>query len=55
MKRGNILMPQKIQGHTTLAMTMRYTHVASYHWQDAVKLGSIADYQHFLEVINPTS
>lgn len=49
MKRGNILMPQKIQGHTTLAMTMRYTHLAPDHLQDAVKLGPVSDYQSFFD------
>lgn len=52
MNGGNILTLQKILGHTTLAMTMRYTHLAPDHLQDAVKLGPVADYQHFLVIIN---
>ncbi|MFI8580274.1 phage integrase [Ectopseudomonas khazarica] len=53
MNGGNILTLQKILGHTTLAMTMRYTHLAPDHLQDAVKLGPVADYQHFLAIITP--
>jgi len=36
---GNILTLQKIRGHQSLAMTMRYAHLAPDHLQDAVKLG----------------
>lgn len=39
MNGGNIITLQKILGHTTLAMTMRYTHLAPDHLQDAVRLG----------------
>ncbi len=53
MNGGNILTLQRILGHTTLAMTMRYTHLAPDHLQDAVKLGPVADYQHFLAIITP--
>jgi hypothetical protein len=38
MNGGNIITLQKILGHTTLAMTMRYTHLAPDHLQDAVRL-----------------
>lgn len=55
MNGGNILTLQKILGHTTLAMTMRYTHLAPDHLQDAVKLGPVSDYQHFLSIITPVS
>ncbi len=36
---GNILTLQKILGHSSLAMTMRYAHLAPDHLQDAVRLG----------------
>lgn len=36
---GNILTLQKILGHQSLAMTMRYAHLAPDHLQDAIKLG----------------
>ena len=39
MNGGNILTLQKILGHTSLAMTMRYAHVSSDHLQDAVRFG----------------
>ena len=47
--RDSILTLQKLLGHTTLAMTMRYTHLAPEHLQDAVKLGPVSNYQSFFE------
>ena len=38
MNGGNILTLQKILGHSTITMTMRYAHLAPEHLQDAVKL-----------------
>jgi len=37
-KGGNILTLQKILGHSSLAMTMRYAHLAPDHLRDAVML-----------------
>lgn len=39
---GNILTLQKILGHSSLAMTMRYVHLAPEHLAEAVKLNPIA-------------
>uniref|UniRef100_UPI001F207EBF tyrosine-type recombinase/integrase n=1 Tax=Pseudomonas aeruginosa TaxID=287 RepID=UPI001F207EBF len=39
---GNILTLQKILGHSSLAMTMRYAHLAPDHLQDAIKYGPLA-------------
>lgn len=47
MNGGNILTLQKILGHTSLAMTMRYAHLAPDHLQDAVRFGPVPDYQAF--------
>lgn len=41
MNGGNILTLQKILGHSSLTMTMRYAHFAPEHLQDAVKLNPI--------------
>ena len=41
---GNILTLQKILGHSSLAMTMRYAHLAPDHLQDAVRLGPLANF-----------
>ncbi|MCY1296296.1 Tyrosine recombinase XerC [compost metagenome] len=41
MNGGNILTLQKILGHASLAMTMRYAHLSPDHLQDAVKLGPL--------------
>lgn len=53
MNGGNILTLQKILGHTSLIMTMRYAHLAPDHLQDAVKLGPAGDPQRFLQIITP--
>ena len=45
MNGGNILTLQKILGHTTLAMTMRYTHLAPDHLKDAVRFGPIKSFE----------
>lgn len=42
MNGGNILTLQKILGHSSLAMTMRYAHLAPDHLQDAIRLGPLA-------------
>ena len=43
MRGGNILVLQMILGHTSLAMTMRYAHLAPEHLQDALTLNPLAD------------
>jgi integrase len=42
MRGGNILVLQKIQGHSSVAMTMRYAHLAPDHLQDALTLNPLA-------------
>jgi len=41
-KGGNILTLQKILGHSSLAMTMRYAHLAPEHLAEAVKLSPLS-------------
>ena len=41
MNGGNILVLQKILGHQSLAMTLRYAHLAPDHLQEAKKLNPI--------------
>ncbi|MBU30963.1 MAG: hypothetical protein CMK84_04880 [Pseudomonadales bacterium] len=41
MGGGNILVLQKILGHTSLAMTMRYAHLAPDHLQEALRLNPL--------------
>lgn len=43
MRGGNILVLQKILGHSSVAMTMRYAHLAPDHLQDALTLNPLAD------------
>ncbi len=38
MNGGNILVLQRVRGHTDIKMTMRYAHFAPDHLEDAVKL-----------------
>jgi integrase len=42
MNGGNILVLQKILGHTTLTMTMRYAHLAPDHLKEAARLNPLA-------------
>lgn len=46
---GNILTLQKILGHSTLAMTMRYAHLAPDHLQDVLAFGPARDFRHFFD------
>lgn len=49
MNGGNILTLQRILGHTSLAMTMRYAHLAPEHLQDAIRFGPVADFRQFFD------
>ena len=42
MNGGNILVLQKILGHSTIAMTMGYAHFAPDHLEDAVRLNPLS-------------
>ncbi|NBN73629.1 phage integrase [Proteus sp. G2615] len=42
MNGGNILVLQRILGHTDIKMTMRYSHFAPDHLDDAVKLNPLS-------------
>lgn len=41
---GNILTLQRILGHSTVTMTMRYAHLAPDHLADAIRLGPLASF-----------
>lgn len=49
MNGGNILTLQKILGHASLAMTMRYAHLAPDHLRDAVAFGPVRDFRQFFD------
>ena len=42
MNGGNILVLQRILGHTDIKMTMRYAHFAPDHLDEAVRLNPLA-------------
>lgn len=46
MRGGNILTLQKILGHSSLTMTMRYAHLSPDHLQDALTLNPLTDVGH---------
>ncbi|MCG6539195.1 tyrosine-type recombinase/integrase [Pseudomonas sp. KSR10] len=46
---GNILTLQKILGHSSLAMTMRYAHLAPDHLQDVLAFGPAREFRHFFD------
>lgn len=50
MNGGSLLVLQKILGHSTLAMTMRYAHLAPDHLQDVLTFGPVRDFRHFSTV-----
>lgn len=46
---GSILSLQKILGHSSLSMTMRYAHLAPGHMQDVLSFGPSRDFRHFFD------
>lgn len=52
---GNILALQKILGHSSLTMTMRYAHLAPQHLQEAIRLGPLASFDTLSTVQQPES
>lgn len=50
---GSILVLQKILGHTSLAMTMRYAHLAPDHLQEALRLNPFDTFRHFPNLKKP--
>jgi len=49
MQGGNILVLQRILGHSTINMTMRYAHLAPGHFQEAVTLSPVNSVRHFFD------
>lgn len=47
MGGGHIVTLKEILGHASLNMTMRYSHLAPEHLNDAVRLGPMADFDTF--------
>lgn len=53
MRGGNILTLQKILGHASLTMTMRYAHLSPDHLKEAVTLGPLSGFDTFSTVSDP--
>lgn len=54
MNGGNILVLQKILGHSTIAMTMRYAHLAPDHLTEVLQFGpmcSVPEFRHFSDTL----
>lgn len=49
MNGGNILTLQKVLGHASLNMTMRYAHLAPDFLKDVITLGPIRGFRHFFD------
>ncbi|MAB97305.1 MAG: integrase [Pseudomonadaceae bacterium] len=49
MNGGNVLTLQKVLGHASLNMTMRYMHLAPDFLKDVISLGPIKDFRHFFD------
>lgn len=50
MNGGNILALQKILGHSSITMTMRYAHLAPDHLEEAVTLNPVSGLEMWGEV-----
>lgn len=49
MNGGYILTRQKILGHSSLTLTMRYAHLAPDFLQEVIRLGPLKDFRHLLD------
>jgi len=49
MNGGNILTLQKVLGHASLNMTMRYAHLAPDYLKDVIKLGPIRGFRYLFD------
>ena len=45
MNGGNILVLQRVLGHTDIKMTMRYSHFSPDHLEDAIKFNPLRNFQ----------
>lgn len=48
---GSILVLQRILGHSTIQMTMRYAHLAPDHLSDALRFNPLAPRRHFVDTL----
>jgi len=45
MKGGNILVLQRILGHVSIVDTMKYSHFAPEHFEEAVKFNPLSEFE----------
>lgn len=49
MSGGNLLVLQRVLGHSTINMTMRYAHLAPDHLREVLTLGAVRDFRQFFD------
>lgn len=55
MGGGDILSLQRILGHSSITMTMRYAHLSPDHLESALRLSPLAQSGHEVPRISPTA
>ncbi len=53
MQGGNMLVLQRVLGHSSINITMRYAHLAPEHFQEAVMLSPVNSVRHIFDMAPP--
>lgn len=53
MQGGNMLVLQRVLGHSSINITMRYAHLAPEHFQEAVMLSPVNSVRHIFDTAPP--
>jgi site-specific recombinase XerD len=55
MNGGNLLALQRILGHSSITMTMRYSHLAPDHLREAIRYAPVSDFRQFFDTASRAS